>query len=669
MDTDEKVASTPLSKESGFTELKNQLFGLTVSPVRSNRDRANLIRKALCLREEMNDSVGAVSGKMGELYISHAATIASVNFQNDLVETINSKMNEITEREKARDHQISELAFELMETKAALRNVKKETRENTMEIKSKNLVINGMPETKDENAINAVVKFLKNIDSNFSADKLENAYRLGQSSAKITRGMLVKFKNPAVKQSIMKKKSALKKNKECDKMFCNEDMPEDARKHRQRLRIIAKHANSIGYQNTRVKGNGIWHAGRMYKENELTLLPDCLKLENIRTRDIGCGIGFFGKDSFLSNHHPARIVMNEHRFLCSEQAYFYYKAVVCGHESTGLEIKKMLDPGEMKNLGEKIPTCKEWEEKKLRVMKSVLTHKFEQNRELRDKLVGTGTKPLLECSTDLVWGTGWVIDSPKWAEMTDYPGQNNLGKILENIRENYLPVTAMFDPKNLPQDKNVGQNLTSTPMVNPAKKSSKKRRMPSHSSKPSAKQAITDVSNHDEADKEASAQLDPDNGTLPSKLDGDLPLNEELMQVEGATGSADDPVEKQKEQLSVSQALEVEEITFTDTLYQSYDARNVSNKDGSLNVEKIRSWGLPALNTSRLMEVTGYGSDGAREKLRKLLAAQNTGESYIDTDPSNATPVETVTRKTLVASRQTRPVSEKKKLDKLLENI
>lgn len=118
--------------------------------------------------------------------------------------------------------------------------------------------------------------------------------------------------------------------------------------------------------------------------------------------------------------------------------------------STGLEIKKMMDPSEIKKLGEKIPTCEEWELKKLCVMKSELTHKYEQNKELREKLVGTGTKPLLECATDWFWGTGWVIDSPKWAEFTDYPGQNNLGKILENIRENNLPVTAMFDPSIFP---------------------------------------------------------------------------------------------------------------------------------------------------------------------------------------------------------------------------
>lgn len=294
---------------------KGHLFGCNVSPVRSDRDRANFIRIALGLRAEMNENEGAVSGKMGELYISQAATIASVNFQNDFVETLNSKMNEISERERIRDQKIEDLAFELMETKATLRSVQKETRENTQELKSKNLVINGIPEKDSENTISTAVNFIRNIDPNFSAEKLENAYRLGLASGRGPRGILIKFKDPKVKQDIMKRKSILKANKECNKIFCNDDMSEDSRKLRQKLRIIAKHANSLGYNHTRVKGKGIWHEGRLYREKELTLLPDCLKLENIRTREIGPDIGFFGKESFLSNHHPARIVMNEHRFL------------------------------------------------------------------------------------------------------------------------------------------------------------------------------------------------------------------------------------------------------------------------------------------------------------------------------------------------------------------
>lgn len=139
-------------------------------------------------------------------------------------------MNELLEQEWSRDLKLNDMAFEFQETKANLRGVQKETRENTLELKQKNLVINGIKEKQDANSFTTATNFLKNIDPSFTSDKLENAYRLGQATGKRIRGMLIKFKDPLDKQYIMKKKSALKSSKEHGKVFCNEDLPEDCRK-------------------------------------------------------------------------------------------------------------------------------------------------------------------------------------------------------------------------------------------------------------------------------------------------------------------------------------------------------------------------------------------------------------------------------------------------------
>lgn len=95
---------------------------LSISLARDNQEKVKVIRALFGLHDKMYENDGSMSGKLGELYILHAATIASVNFQNDFVETLNKKMDAMTER-KVRDSQLSELAFELQETKAVLRNV------------------------------------------------------------------------------------------------------------------------------------------------------------------------------------------------------------------------------------------------------------------------------------------------------------------------------------------------------------------------------------------------------------------------------------------------------------------------------------------------------------------------------------------------------------------
>lgn len=114
-------------------------------------------------------------------------------------------MNEMADREKIREQKMEELAFELQETKASLRSEQKETRENTLELKSKNLVVNGNTEKQDENLFTTVTNFLRHIDPSFTVDKLENAYRIGVATGKKAQGLLIKFKSSEDKQKIMKK--------------------------------------------------------------------------------------------------------------------------------------------------------------------------------------------------------------------------------------------------------------------------------------------------------------------------------------------------------------------------------------------------------------------------------------------------------------------------------
>lgn len=351
--------------------------------------------------DDLQANIGQVSKRLEDLYLSHSAMVGSVNFHGDFLDSINTRLNDAANREKLHEKKIEDLAFELQETKATLRQVNKKSTETVMELKSKNLVINGIPEKPDENCKTSVTNFLKNIVPNFSEKKLENAYRLSKPAKKLVRGMLVKFKDIDSKQEIMTKKSALKDRKDLNKVYCNNDLPDEHRKASQKMRLTAKYATSLGYKDVKAKGSKLVFEGRSYNEKELTLLPSNLRIENVVTRNVGLGVGFYGEHSYLSNQYPSRILMNGQRFLCADQAFYYFKGIICQYENTSIEIKKMIDPTEMKSLGEKIPPCPEWETKKEKLMKSVLRHKFDQNKPLREKLVNTGKMSLLECSTDM----------------------------------------------------------------------------------------------------------------------------------------------------------------------------------------------------------------------------------------------------------------------------
>lgn len=247
-------------------------------------------------------------------------------------------------------------------------------------------------------------------------------------------------------------KSALKDRKDLNKVFCNDDLTDKNRKIRQKIRLIAKFASAQGYKDVKAKGNKLILDGRSFNEKELTLLPSGLRIENVVTRNVGLGIGFYGEHLYLSNQFPSRIRMNGLRFLCAEQAFYYFKGIICQYEDTSLEIMKMIDPNEMKVLGERIPTCTEWERKKEKLMKSVLLHKFDQNQVLKEKLINTGKYSLLECATDMYWSPGQVLDSPNWNKSFNYKGTNRLGHLLEEIRDRYPPAPSTRNSSSIDND-------------------------------------------------------------------------------------------------------------------------------------------------------------------------------------------------------------------------
>lgn len=129
--------------------------------------------------------------------------------------------------------------------------------------------------------------------------------------------------------------------------------------------------------------------------------------------------------------------MHRSVFSCTEQAYFYHKAIICEREDIAVRLKEMDDPAKIKHKGDRIDTCDTWEKTKEGVMRNVLLQKFVQNPELKTKLLSTSGLPLLECTNNRYWGTGWFLDDQQWNETVNYPGKNVLGVMLGEIRDSF----------------------------------------------------------------------------------------------------------------------------------------------------------------------------------------------------------------------------------------
>jgi ribA/ribD-fused uncharacterized protein len=131
--------------------------------------------------------------------------------------------------------------------------------------------------------------------------------------------------------------------------------------------------------------------------------------------------GFFGDYRWLSNFEACKVIYDGLEYPSSENAYQAAK-------SLDLEIKSQLSnmsPSDSKKFSKKIIARPDWDQVKRDIMFEICLDKFTRNPELGTKLIDTGDKYLEESNhwKDTFWG------------VCDGQGQNNLGKILMQIRD------------------------------------------------------------------------------------------------------------------------------------------------------------------------------------------------------------------------------------------
>lgn len=129
---------------------------------------------------------------------------------------------------------------------------------------------------------------------------------------------------------------------------------------------------------------------------------------------------FDGKYYFLSNFYNSPVTYNG-------LTYYNNEAAFQAQKTFDLEIRKQftnLAPGKAKRLGHQIKLRDDWEEVKVNIMYEICKCKFMQNSTLRQMLIDTHDKVLIEGNywNDTFWG------------VCNGVGENNLGIILMKIR-------------------------------------------------------------------------------------------------------------------------------------------------------------------------------------------------------------------------------------------
>lgn len=143
---------------------------------------------------------------------------------------------------------------------------------------------------------------------------------------------------------------------------------------------------------------------------------------------------------FLSQWFRSTIKEEGISFNCVEQYMMYKKAKLFGDENIAQQILNTTQPITQRKLGRKVKNFKKkiWNKHKYDIVKKGNRLKFEQNIDLKRKLLETSGKYLVESSpTDKIWGIGLSMKDPLICNPDNW-GENLLGHILVELRQDFI---------------------------------------------------------------------------------------------------------------------------------------------------------------------------------------------------------------------------------------
>jgi ribA/ribD-fused uncharacterized protein len=150
---------------------------------------------------------------------------------------------------------------------------------------------------------------------------------------------------------------------------------------------------------------------------------------------------FFTEASPFSQWYRCAFTVGANTFNCAEQFMMHGKAELFEDADAATKILAAEHPRDHKALGRKVKNFDDakWKRARTEIVMAGNRAKFTQNPELRDLLLATAGTTLVEASPyDKIWGIGLAATDPRANDSSQWKGQNLLGKILTELREELL---------------------------------------------------------------------------------------------------------------------------------------------------------------------------------------------------------------------------------------
>ena len=180
-------------------------------------------------------------------------------------------------------------------------------------------------------------------------------------------------------------------------------------------------------------------------ETEMHVLFECTLYEEERERCMAFTndqniITIRSPNCVFSNYYMCYLKVFENEFSSSEQAYQWRFMTYIGLNELAKQVLEARTPDQAKEIASRVPRelHKNWHSINLIVMKEILHAKADYNSRFKEELILSDGKKLVESTKDIFWASGMSPRDTTSTLPSFYPGLNQLGKVLNQVRSDLL---------------------------------------------------------------------------------------------------------------------------------------------------------------------------------------------------------------------------------------
>ena len=294
----------------------------------------------------------------------------------------------------------------------------------------------------------------RNYDDRLDTVKLmaiKSVKRIGTYSSVRSRPISVEYLYKSDADYLIKNKKYLSEGIYIDREYCKA-----TEEKRRTLRPFLKAARKLPTYKKKCKldGEELVLKGVSCTVDNLDRLPEELQGHNISSKSNDNMFGFFGSLNPLSNYHATTFTVDGTVYVNSEQVIQHKKAEYFGDNDVAMRIMQCTTGYDCKRLSKEIRRYDrtEWENHAMRLCRAALFEKFKQNCRLKDYLLATGERTIVESSFDPIWGTGIPLEDDAALTPRRWHSQGILGEMLESIRAELKSELCPMEEQNSGSD-------------------------------------------------------------------------------------------------------------------------------------------------------------------------------------------------------------------------